>query len=482
MYKYFVSGLLVIALPLVSCDSVNQIENASSNRVIYDKFPITVKGYKGEKTNSVSYTGQIARHTLHESLKKLAGKGNGKSNLALRAQMMAYYDGKEVGRSIISPTSSKDFPVSQSAVDQISKKNNLSDKTYKGVISGMPNQMNGEELLKFWIDKTSGASKGQDKANGYDYPQLISKFIMGAVFYNQVVDGYLDENLEAEKKPNDKPYKAGAAYTGKEHSWDEAFGYFGTPAHTMKLSAKQVYEIAKKGSKSKPKANALKYADYNGDGKVNLFGEMAHSPAYYASSFDKGGKTNYLVNITKAFLDGRNLLADANGEKLTNSQRSKLKKYAAVIEDQWEKSLAEAVFKYAGEVYGDLAKMKVLVENKGDTSKVLKGYIKHWGELKGFSLSLQAGRKKLGETGAKLNRLIGFDPVMPNSSQVSDIDSKGNYVKSQSSGIGEYRLHMLRIQKLMLDKFDVKARSHDKLRDLDSMIKSLGKTGSAEND
>ena len=51
-------------------------------------------------------------------------------------------------------------------------------------------------------------------------PQLISKFIMGAVFYNQVVDNYLDEKLSADKKPNDKPYKKGAAYTGKEHSWD----------------------------------------------------------------------------------------------------------------------------------------------------------------------------------------------------------------------------------------------------------------------
>jgi hypothetical protein len=305
---------------------------------------------------------------------------------------------------------------------------------------------------------------------------------MGAVFYNQVVDSYLDENLGAEKKPNDKPYKAGAAYTGKEHSWDEAFGYFGTPAHTMKLSAKQVYEIAKKGSKSKPKANALKYADYNSDGQVNLYGEMAHAPAYYAASFDKGGKTNYLTNITKAFLDGRNLLVDANGAKLTENQRSKLKKYAAIIEDQWEKSLAEAVFKYAGSVYGDLAKLKVIVDNKGDTSKVLKAYIKHWGELKGFSLSLQTGKKKLGETAAKLNRMIGFGPVMPNSSQVTDIDSKGNYVKSEVSGMSYYMLHMLKIQKLMIDKFDVKARGNDKLKDLASMIKSVGKTGSAEND
>ena len=56
-----------------------------------------------------------------------------------------------------------------------------------------------------------------------NYQQLLSKFIMGAVFYSQAVDNYLDEN--GSRYPNDKPYKDGACYTGKEHSWDEAFGY-----------------------------------------------------------------------------------------------------------------------------------------------------------------------------------------------------------------------------------------------------------------
>ncbi len=43
----------------------------------YSTFPITLKGYTGNQTNSVSYSGQIARHILHDSLKKLAGKGDG---------------------------------------------------------------------------------------------------------------------------------------------------------------------------------------------------------------------------------------------------------------------------------------------------------------------------------------------------------------------------------------------------------------------
>ena len=34
---------------------------------IYNGFPITVENYSGAQTNSVSYTGQVARHALHES-------------------------------------------------------------------------------------------------------------------------------------------------------------------------------------------------------------------------------------------------------------------------------------------------------------------------------------------------------------------------------------------------------------------------------
>ena len=473
MQKYKRIALLGSAVALLSVAACTTMDTG-----MYGSFPITVKHYSGKSTNSVSYSGQIARHTLHESLKKLAGKGNGKSNPVLKAKMMSYYAGKDAGRTILSPTGNSSFPIMQSGVDQISKKKNLAGKTYKGTITGMPNQMTGPDLVKFWIGKASSAKKGQDQANGYDYPQLISKFIMGAVFYNQVVDGYLDENLSAKKKPNNKPYKKGAAYTGKEHSWDEAFGYFGAPAHVMSLSAKQVYEIAKKGSKSKPKSNALAYADINKDGKVNLYGEMTHSPAYYAASFDKGGKTSYLKNISKAFLDGRLLLASAAGKTLSDGQREKLRAYAAVIESNWEKSLAEAVFKYAGSVYRDLKSIKA----KGSNAKSLKNYIKHWGELKGFSLSLQAGRKNLGETAVKLNRLIGAGPVMPNSSQVTDIDSKGNYVKSQSSGIDGYMLHMLKLQKLLIDKMGVTAQSNNNVSNMGAMIKSLGSGAAAEND
>jgi hypothetical protein len=450
--------------------------NVMADGMVYEGFPVTVKGYSGSKATSVAYTGQIARQTLHDSIKKLAGSGNGSANPELKAQMMAYFQGKGAGRKILAPKTKGSFVIAQDAVDDISKKKNLAGKTYKGAISGMPNNMTGPELVAFWIDKASSANKGFDKDNGYDYAQLISKFLMGASFYNQAVDNYLDEKLSAEKKPNDKPYKDGAAYTGKEHSWDEAFGYFGTPAHTLKLTPKDVYNIAKR------KPEGMQAADYNKDGKVDLKNEMAFGPAYYAAGFDKGGKTQYLHTITKAFLDGRKLITAAKGEKLTEGDRSKLKQYAAVIGQNWEKVLAEAVFKYAGSVYKDMMKLQTITESNGDTNEQFRKYAKHWGELKGFALSLQSGKANLGETATKLNRMIGVGPLLLNASQVVDIDSKGNYVRDQGSSWGEYMLHMAKVQKLMIDQFGVKVRKNDVTGDMKALAGKLGDKASAEND
>jgi hypothetical protein len=474
MLKILTTGASVLSIALLSNITI-------ADDAVYGEFPVTVKNYSGSKTNSVSYTGQIARHILHDSLKKLAGKGNGQPNPELKSQMMSYFKNKDAGRAIIAPKTKGPFIVSQKGIDDISKKKNLAGKTYKGIVSGMPNAMTGGELLEFWIDKASSAKKGADLSNGYNYPQLISKFIMGAVFYNQVVDNYLDEKLSAEKKPNDKPYKKGAAYTGKEHSWDEAFGYFGTPGHTLKLTPRQVYEVAKQGSKSKQPKDALKFADYNNDGKVNLKTEMVFSPAYYASAFEKNG-TDYVHKITRAFLDGRKLLAAAKGEKLSDAERTQLRKYAAEIASNWEKTLAEATYKYAGSVYKDMTKLKTILDAKGDIKKTNSNYIKHWGELKGFSLSLQTGKNNLGETATRINRLIGYGPLMTNSSQVSDIDSKGNYIRNQGKGWGEYMLHMVKLQRLLVDKFGIKAKKNEITGSIADLASKLGGGKSAEND
>ena len=440
---------------------------------MYGNFPVTEKSYSGKKKDSTSYTGQVARHVLHNSLKKLAGKGNGNPNPELKATMMSYYSSKDAGRKIIDPTSKGEFKVKQTMVDEISKGKNLKGKTYKGLVNGFPGQMSGPEVFEFLIEKASSSNKGFDPVTGYNYPQLISKFMMGAVFYSQAVDNYLDEKMGADNKPNNKPYKKGAHYTGKEHSWDEAFGYFGAPAHAMALNAKQAYGIAKRKD--------IKVADANGDGVVDLKTEMTFAHAYYAADSDKAG-TKYMHTIVDAFIKGRQLIRDADGAALTDEQRAKLMSYVKVIKTNWERVIAEAAFKYAGSCYKDLEKLRTIVESNGDASKAFAAYGKHWGELKGFLMALETSGRSLGEAGVRMNRLVGYGPVLLGGGQVTGIDSDGNFLIGGNRSMGEYQVHMVKLQKLLGDTFKLKARKNDVTGEMDDLLKSLGSSRAAEND
>ena len=375
--------------------------------------------------------------------------------------------------AILAPKSKGDFIIKQTTVNEISSGKNLSGKSYKGVINGWGG-LTGVEVLEHMINKAAEHGSAFDPNTGYNYPQLISKFAMGAVFYNQAVDNYLDEKLGPDNKPNNKPYKDGAYYTGKEHSWDEAFGYWGAAAHSLNLTAEQNYNITK--------MKDMAAADHNGDGVVDLKTEFNFAHAYYAASYDKGGKTDYFNTVTQAFVDGRKIITSANGEALTPAQRSQLYVLRDIIGQNWEKVIAESVFKYAGSVYKDIDKLQTIMEANGDTTKAFATYGKHWGELKGFALALQCGKNNIGETAVKLNRMMGFGPVLLNSSQVTGVDSNGNFIKDESSGWDEYKLHMLKIQKLMVDVFAVKARANDQLANISDLSAKLGGSNSAEND
>ena len=449
--------------------STSALSDGHGNHV-YGPFPVTLKGYSGDKTNSVSYSGQVGRQLLHNSLKKAIGKSAGLDTLN------SYFNGSDGDLPILDPVSSDKFMVDHTNANDISK-TNLSGKAYKGDIAGWPGGMSGKEVLASMIVRASQVDGGYDAKHGYDYAQLVSKFTMGGVFYHQACDNYLDEKLEAGNKPNNKPYKDGAYYTGKEHSWDEAFGYWGAAAHGATLSSKQNYNIAKKKD--------MVSADANSDGVVNLKSEMNYAHAYYASAFDKGGKTKYYNTITQAFIDGRQVIADAKGEALSDTERNTIMGKARVICSNWEKVIAEAVFKYAGSVYGDLEKLK-----GGGDAKAYRKYVKHWGELKGFALSLHTSNQNLGELGRKIDGLIKFGPVVGgvspsqislNTQRVNGVDGAGNFT-FQDANVDEYMLYMLRLQKLMEDEFGVVAKNNDKLAGISNLAEKLGSGEGVEND
>ena len=55
-------------------------------------------------------------------------------------------------------------------------------------------------------------------------------------------------------------------------------------------------------------------------------------------------------------------------------------------------------------------------------------------------------------------------------------------MRDQGGSWGEYMLHMAKVQKLMVDKFGVKARNKAITGDIATLAKKLGSGDSAEND
>ena len=94
-------------------------------------------------------------------------------------------------------------------MNAISSGKNISGKFYGGAMPAWPGNGTGKDAVLHMIAKAAQSENGYDAENGYDYAQLISKFTMGAMMYNQSVDNYLDEKLAADNKPNNKPYKEG---------------------------------------------------------------------------------------------------------------------------------------------------------------------------------------------------------------------------------------------------------------------------------
>ena len=179
-------------------------------------------------------------------------------------------------------------------------------------------------------------------------------------------------------------------------------------------------------------------------------------------------------------LDGRKLITSANGEKLTDAQRSELMGHVSIISENWEKVIAESVFKYAGSTYKSLVALEDV--SNADLAKEFDKYMKYWGELKGFSMALQVGKDNIGETGTKLNRMVGFGPMLLDETQIVGIDVNGNYVMDKIYSMNDAKLHMLKIQKLMIDQFGIEARANDMLSDMADLASKIGTSESAEND
>ncbi|MEM7206790.1 MAG: DUF4856 domain-containing protein [Pseudomonadota bacterium] len=467
---------------------------------VYADFPLTLAGATcsdgSTDCSSVSYTGQMARHLLREQAKATIASPT-TTGYDVIAEVNNYIQ-NEMGviddTAIIAPASVTGFMFKEMINNELGTGRNLSGKMFDpaksgdpisgvdaadaGKTLGWPGEKSAGDVVQMWLDffghqhnfagnpavlPEDSTPDKVDAKYGYDYNQLVPKFLMGAVFYYQSINHYLDENLEPGTQNNDTPYNGDASnrYTGKEHSWDEGFGYWGAAAHYGELTAQENYDINKRNP------DALTAADKDGDGLVSLYTEYNSGPAYYAANWDRHGDSNYGPTIMDAFLEGRTIITnavddDGNARVLTDAERTELQTLASTIQRNWEMVLAEAVYNYAGSSYNDIAALIAGTE----TSPY--DYYKHWGELKGFMMALQFGGPGsliTKDDFEEIDALIGYGPVMQDGNQVTgtmtvstpggDVDS---YVLTGGNTLEDYQANLKMVQELLDALYTLQAK------------------------
>lgn len=181
---------------------------------------------------------------------------------------------------------------------------------------------------------TTGSKKRHVSVNGLEYAEILEKGIYGAMIYDQMVDDYLRPSQAGTQNSNgNNQGQAGTDYategTGRQHSFDEAFGYFG--------------------------ANPLTYPNTsntsNGDGVF-----IANYTFDFSAKIETATGINPAKKIMDAFILGRSVLKAGEGataanettnESYYNAARSDIKLYLEV-------GLAAGAYHYLNKAIEDI--------------------------------------------------------------------------------------------------------------------------------
>ncbi|MBX2812167.1 MAG: DUF4856 domain-containing protein [Myxococcales bacterium] len=398
--------------------------------------------------SSVFYTGQIKRHILIDTLKSFIGDLGNQTALndkfadsdqaAIAESMTFFYDFAGDDTLAINIPTGEIEPLQATWAD-LSPAVNLKDK-FAGVdpraefaedVVGYPrgNLADDEvlsptavflamvdELSTLFVDRISGnrtiGPDGKDISNtfvspeGIDYQQLIQKYLLGAIAFSQGADDYLDEGLDSSNDQSEDE-----AYSSLEHAWDEGFGYFGAARNYADYTDE---EIA--GGVTK---------DFNDDNNIDFYSEFNFGASTNAAKRDLGSSpeatTDYTKDAFDAFLGGRTLIVNANGD-LSEDDMTKLLEFRDTAIGAWEKAIAATVVHYINDTLRDMNLFGV-EEDLNDVAAPyyrFEDHAKHWSEMKGFALGLQFNVKhspfSTDENTGKLAEILtqmGDAPVLP---------------------------------------------------------------------
>ncbi|MHA6246799.1 DUF4856 domain-containing protein [Pontibacter sp. CAU 1760] len=204
-----------LALAVAACVSFSSCSDDDENTPSYN-VPDT---YNFENVN---YSGQTARMSMLSELDTYIKTGNtgGRLNAQDMKNMYANVNAPFADASL--NTSGKQLKNKTIGTAQVQFENYFDAVAAASLLAGTP-ALNGKAGL---LTTTDNKSYLVD-ANGVELGQVISKGLMGGVFYYQAVESYLTEEKIGAAVDN-KMVTEGEG-TAMQHHWDEAFGYFGAP-------------------------------------------------------------------------------------------------------------------------------------------------------------------------------------------------------------------------------------------------------------
>ena len=386
--------------------------------------------------SSISYSGQTARHALIAALKSYMGGLETSISMTgvfeeglIVSILNKFFDCADDlcgGESI---TVSGPVEIDQVSISDISSGKDLvgkvagndpvgQHKDWSTEFVGWGDELyTPESLIRAWFEQVEqqaiAISNGEFtstpsgemiprpdlSSTGLDYTQLVQKFLLGAIAFSQGADDYLDDTDEGKGllSSNDVVVE-GKTYTALEHNWDEGFGYFGAARDYLAYTDD---EIASKDGR--PEFQGAH--DTNGDGVIDLVSEYNWGHSVNAAKRDRGHSTDLTQDAFDAFLQGRRLIASADGN-LSEEQFAELKAYRDTAVLAWEKAIAATVIHYINDTIGDM--------DSGDEYD-FETHAKHWSEMKGFALSFQFNPRSpvSDEVFAQVHGLFGIAPALP---------------------------------------------------------------------
>jgi hypothetical protein len=229
----------ILAITLFSCDvTENNPANSIETPEIYE--------FTRSGESTVSFTGQTIRINMAAELSSsMLDFDSSTEDLLLQMYRNQTADGSDADpfsnsslnestKSVKSKVAASADFFSSNATESAEHKNQF-ELWVSGQISDVfPNENSlAEEGIAGQI--ADGTSTRYVNEKGFEYNQLVSKSLIGALMTDQMLNNYLSTSvLDAgtnREDNNDDVTEEGLSYTTMEHKWDEAYGYlYGTAA------------------------------------------------------------------------------------------------------------------------------------------------------------------------------------------------------------------------------------------------------------